>query len=421
MLRLASKRQIKVDPQEPRRADGVDAARRATASSARKSASCSTGSRPSAPFDIVNLPYTLLIGLAAPLKRALSVPICCTLQGEDLFLDGLGEPYRQQSLDLIRAASAHVDAFLPVSEYYRDYMPGYLGVPAREDAAGAARHQPGRLRAARAVRRATGARSRSATSRASRPRRGCTSWPTLPGCARVRGLRRRRGSSPPAIWRPSTGRTSTTSTRQMKRVRAWRTSSSIAASSIARRRSRFLQSLDVMSVPATYAEPKGIFLLEAMANGVPVVQPRRGAFPEIIEKTGGGLHRRCRRPGRAGRRAARRSGTIPARAPRSARAGAAGSARALHASGGWPKRSKSVYRERRSAASADVHRRGADADCVEHLEVVPDAARASCRFCPTSRSRSSAATPWRSWVRPAAARARCSTSSARSNRRRPGT
>jgi glycosyltransferase involved in cell wall biosynthesis len=51
----------------------------------------------------------------------------------------------------------------------------------------------------------------------------------------------------------------------------------------------FLQSLDVMSVPATYHEPKGIFLLEAMANSVPVVQPRRGAFPEIVEKTGGGL------------------------------------------------------------------------------------------------------------------------------------
>src|SRR6185436_10908594 len=51
----------------------------------------------------------------------------------------------------------------------------------------------------------------------------------------------------------------------------------------------FLQSLDVLSVPATYDEPKGIFLLEAMALGVPVVQPRRGAFPEIIEKTGGGV------------------------------------------------------------------------------------------------------------------------------------
>ena len=51
----------------------------------------------------------------------------------------------------------------------------------------------------------------------------------------------------------------------------------------------FLSSLDVLSVPCTYDEPKGIFLLEAMASGVPVVQPRRGAFPEILEGTGGGI------------------------------------------------------------------------------------------------------------------------------------
>ena len=41
-------------------------------------------------FDVINLPYTLLLGLAAPLRRELKAPICCTLQGEDLFLDGLG-------------------------------------------------------------------------------------------------------------------------------------------------------------------------------------------------------------------------------------------------------------------------------------------------------------------------------------------
>ena len=51
----------------------------------------------------------------------------------------------------------------------------------------------------------------------------------------------------------------------------------------------FLSSLNVLSVPATYDEPKGMFLLESMAAGVPVVQPRRGAFTEVVEKTGGGL------------------------------------------------------------------------------------------------------------------------------------
>jgi glycosyltransferase involved in cell wall biosynthesis len=52
---------------------------------------------------------------------------------------------------------------------------------------------------------------------------------------------------------------------------------------------RFLKGVDVLSVPTVYEEPKGMFLLEAMACGVPVVQPRRGAFPEIVAKTNGGL------------------------------------------------------------------------------------------------------------------------------------
>jgi glycosyltransferase involved in cell wall biosynthesis len=51
----------------------------------------------------------------------------------------------------------------------------------------------------------------------------------------------------------------------------------------------FLQTLDVMSMPATYDEPKGVTLLEAMACGIPLVQPRRGSFTEIVENTGGGL------------------------------------------------------------------------------------------------------------------------------------
>jgi glycosyltransferase involved in cell wall biosynthesis len=60
---------------------------------------------------------------------------------------------------------------------------------------------------------------------------------------------------------------------------------------------RFLKGLDVLSVPSRYVEPKGLYLLEALANGVPVVQPRHGSFPEIIEATGGGL---LFEPGNAG-------------------------------------------------------------------------------------------------------------------------
>jgi glycosyltransferase involved in cell wall biosynthesis len=49
-----------------------------------------------------------------------------------------------------------------------------------------------------------------------------------------------------------------------------------------------LRSIDVLSVPTTYQEPKGIFVLEAWAAGVPVVQPAHGAFPEMLATTGGG-------------------------------------------------------------------------------------------------------------------------------------
>jgi glycosyltransferase involved in cell wall biosynthesis len=55
------------------------------------------------------------------------------------------------------------------------------------------------------------------------------------------------------------------------------------------RKIEFLQSLDVLSVPTTQREPKGLFVLEALAAGVPVVQPAHGAFPELLERSGGGL------------------------------------------------------------------------------------------------------------------------------------
>src|SRR5262249_38994558 len=84
------------------------------------------------PPDIVNLPNALLIGLAQPIKKALGSPVLCTLQGEDLFLEGLERDYRASSLDLIRKQIDDVDLFLSVSEYYADFMSQYLNIPAHK-------------------------------------------------------------------------------------------------------------------------------------------------------------------------------------------------------------------------------------------------------------------------------------------------
>ena len=234
---------------------------------------------------MVNLPYTLLIGLAEPIKRTLNVPIACTLQGEDLFLDGLGEPYRQQSRDLIRQASRHVDLFMAVSQYDMDYMPGYLGIPREK-----MRLVP------------LGINLDGYTAKRSR-----RSEPfTIGFLARIapekglhvlvdayRHLRSRPGIGPSRLvaagYLAPEHREYFDDIR--RRVREWGLEDQFEYRGEVDRAGKiaFLHSLDVMSVPATYQEPKGIFLFEAMASGVPVVQPRRGAFPEIIERTGGGL------------------------------------------------------------------------------------------------------------------------------------
>jgi len=293
VIRMASKRQIKVDPKSLGELT-VSMLRGEEGFQRKEIGKMLDWLATERPFDIVNLPYTLLIGLAAPMRRALRVPICCTLQGEDLFLDGLGEPYRQQSLDLIRAASVHVDAFLPVSRYYCDYMPGYLGIPRSK------------MRAVPLGINMDGYTPRQRPSRAigaDGPDNGVF---TVGYFARVapekglhaladayRRLRARPGLGPSRLL--AAGYLAPEHQAYLDDVRTKMKDWGLAGQFEYRGeldrpgKIRFLQSLDVMSVPATYAEPKGIFLLEAMANGVPVVQPRRGAFPEIIERTGGGL------------------------------------------------------------------------------------------------------------------------------------
>jgi glycosyltransferase involved in cell wall biosynthesis len=282
-LRLATKRQIKLDPKSlgaltVSMLKGEDGFQKKEIDKLLEWLRTET-------FDVVNLPYTLLLGLAEPIKRTLKVPICCTLQGEDLFLDGLDEPYRQQSLDLIHKSSQHVDAFLPVSQYYADYMPGYLGVPASK------------MRLAPLGINLDGFTPRT------RARTGPYTIGYLARVAPEKGLHVLCDAYRRLRARPGVGDSRLVVTGfladehrgyldgLMRQMQEWGLADHFEYLGEVDRAGKidFLHTLDVLSVPATYHEPKGIFLMEAMAAGVPVVQPRHGAFPEIVEKTGGGL------------------------------------------------------------------------------------------------------------------------------------
>ncbi len=54
-------------------------------------------------------------------------------------------------------------------------------------------------------------------------------------------------------------------------------------------RMKFFKEIQLLSVPVRNGEAFGIYLSEAMASGIPVVQPKLGAFPEIVGTAGGGF------------------------------------------------------------------------------------------------------------------------------------
>ena len=236
------------------------------------------------PPDVVSLPYTLLLGLAQPIKQALGRPICCTLQGEDLFLEGLEEPYRSESKELIRANIEHVDAFIAVSEYYAEFMPGYLSIPAekiRVVPLGINLQGYAQRNSQRSGPFTVGFFARIA------PEKGLHVLADSYRRLRARGELSNARLEAAGYLAPE-HETYLHDIEKEMRKSGFGDEFHYRGVLDREQKISFLQTLDVLSVPATYDEPKGMFLLEAMACGVPVVQPRRGGFTEIVETTGGG-------------------------------------------------------------------------------------------------------------------------------------
>jgi glycosyltransferase involved in cell wall biosynthesis len=234
--------------------------------------------------DVVNLPNSLLIGLAAPLRRALKRPICCTLQGEDLFLNGLVEPYRSRAVALIREQVKDVDHFLSVSDYYVPIMSEMLKIPS------------GRISVVPLGINLAGYERATRTDDTFRVGYFARVAPEKGLHVLAEAYKRLRASAPAAKMRlDAAGYMAPAHASYLDGVKRDLAKAGLAGEFMYHGavdrdgKLAFLQSLDVLSVPAPYDEPKGVFLLEAMGEGVPVVQPRRGAFTEIVEKTGGGV------------------------------------------------------------------------------------------------------------------------------------
>jgi len=237
--------------------------------------------------DIVCLSNVLLAGLARRLKAKLGVPVVCLLQDEDGFLDGLGPPYTKQAWEILAERSNDIDTFIAVSRYYAEVMQRRLGL------------DPGRVYVVYMGISLDEYKSAEA-------RKGVPKVPTIGYLSRMcydRGLDtlvdtfvilKKDQKLKNAKLRLAGGKSGDDQSfinwiRQrlsscgligdVEFVPDFERDAKIA----------FLQTLSVLSVPEKRPVAYGLYVLEALAAGVPVVEPATGVFPELLETTGGGV------------------------------------------------------------------------------------------------------------------------------------
>ncbi len=234
--------------------------------------------------DVVHFSNAMLLGMAREIRK-LGIPVVCSLSGEDIFLEKLVEPFYSQARAILRERGGEIEGHVALNHYYADFMAGYMDVPREQihviphglnlEGHGTRRDRDdgvpvigylARICADKGLHNLIAAAELLAED------------PSVPPFA-IRAAGYLGNSDRPYLETIN------------ERVARWKQPERFRYVGELTRAEKigFLQGLDVMSLPTVYRESKGLSVLEAMANAVPVVLPAHGAFPEVIEQTGGGL------------------------------------------------------------------------------------------------------------------------------------
>lgn len=237
---------------------------------------------------VVHITNTLISGPAREIKRVLNVPILCGLHGEDIFLDGLPGDYRAKAIELIRENAGYIDHFIATSQYYADMYGKLIGI----DPAKISVVWPG-----------IALRDYDNPEAQIKAEGDPLTIGYLARIAPEKGLhilaeafiQLVRSGEFPGLRLKVAGYLSSAHAKYVQGIQNHLKQSGVDGAveiigTVNRQQKlEFFRSIDVFSVPTVYRDPKGLPMLEALASGVPVVQPDHGAFPELIHATGGGL------------------------------------------------------------------------------------------------------------------------------------
>jgi glycosyltransferase involved in cell wall biosynthesis len=243
------------------------------------------------------LSNALLIGMVRRLKSELGASVACALQGEDWFLDALPESHRAACWRTLAERAAEVDVFIAPSRYFGDLMRERLGLPADRvrvvhnginlDGYGVEdRKEKPEGRSPKAEEPGEGVPTLGFFARMC-PEKGLDTLVEAYMLVRQRGRGQLKlrvgGSCGPA------DAAFVDSLRERLKANGLLGDVEFHPNPDRAGKLAMLRSLSVFSVPALYGEAFGLYVIEALAAGVPVVQPRVAAFPELLEATGGGV------------------------------------------------------------------------------------------------------------------------------------
>ncbi|MHC4622810.1 MAG: glycosyltransferase family 4 protein [Planctomycetota bacterium] len=232
--------------------------------------------------DVVILSNALLAGLAGAIRERAGATVVCLLQDEDGFLDGLGEPYSQQAWELLSELTSDIDAFVAVSRYYADVMRKRLGIE---------REQIRILHTGIDVQVFDSVQARPQTPTIGFLSRMCANkgldtlvetFVKLKQNDRLKDARLK-----------IAGGKNRSDEELISRIQGQLETCGFAgdvefiSSFDCDTKLNFLGQLSVLSVPEKQPAAYSLYALEAMAAGVPVVEPATGVFPELSEMTGG--------------------------------------------------------------------------------------------------------------------------------------
>lgn len=236
------------------------------------------------PPDILCLSTALQAGMIRELKRRLGVPVICCFQGEDTFLDGLPEPFRAACWAELALRVREADLLISPSRFYADLMEQRLG--------------PDGLAIAVMP---NGINLDGYAPQADKP--GPPVIGFLARLSREKGLEimveafihlRTVLGHPDARLHLAGAATADNepliAALQQRLAAAGLADQVRWQSNISRQdKAAMLGALTLFSVPAIYPEAFGLYVIEAMASGVPVVQPATASFPEIVQTAGAGV------------------------------------------------------------------------------------------------------------------------------------